>query len=288
MSLLKKYMQILNEDQTLDDLKDISYEKGSPKDIITDFLANKINMLDIREVPGKGQKEIKFFANAIKQNPSITIPNINATSVYISGPMTKHPYVNYHSFYLAEAILNLGGITSDRIINPATIKHNPKSGWVDFMIEDIEGMFLRTDMLMLLPGWESSLGAKVEKAVAENVKNFKKIFNSEIVEYDAKGDVDQITVSGNSKELFYSTDFQNILKRISLLTNVSFDYIAEIFKTQKVFDSIKKASNSYQIQELNKLIDLNTCEKAIADQIQSLNLWKEDLFINYMNKIGLK
>ena len=282
MNYLDYYLEV----QTLDDVKNITYSNDSSLAIITDFLAHKINLLNMSETEGKGQKEITFFKNAISQNPHIQIPKVNASSVYISGPMSKHPYANYHSFYLAEAILVLSGMSQSNIINPATIPHVANSGWIDFMINDLEGMFLKTDMLILLPGWETSLGARVEKIVAENIQNFKRLLSSNLSEDEVKGSYQQQNVKGQDEQIFNSPEFQSILKNISQQAEVSFDYLTEIFQTSKIFNALRNSSNSYSIKELKNILDIKACEKAIADQIQSLNLWKEDrsIIARYINK----
>lgn len=293
MNLFNTYLNIC--EATLDDVKEIKYDSGSSKEIITSFLSNKVNLLKLGESIDKGQPEISFFRQIIRDNPQINIPQIDATKVYISGPMTKHPFANYHSFYLAEAILIEGGIEQFNIINPATIKHVPGSGWVDFMINDIKGMLLNTNMLVLIEGWESSLGARVEKIVAENVQAFKEVLKRNVVETETyekfKGEVSHESLFGNDEKIFNSNAFQAILKKMSVLAKVDFNYIYEIFKSKKVFDSLKITNSNYKIAELKNIVDINVIERAIANAIKSLNLYDEQKknkkFINhYLEKVS--
>ena len=81
--------------------------------------------------------------------------------VYISGPMTGKPDYNRAAFYLAAERLKRQG-------------HIPKhTAWMvdgldraDYMRNSIQ-LMLTCEAIYLLSGWENSLGAKVEKSIAD-------------------------------------------------------------------------------------------------------------------------
>lgn len=81
--------------------------------------------------------------------------------VYIAGPMTGLPDYNRAAFYLAAERLKEQGYIP---------KH---TAWmvddldrVDYMRNSIE-LMLTCDAIFLLNGWKDSLGAKVEKSIAD-------------------------------------------------------------------------------------------------------------------------
>lgn len=81
-------------------------------------------------------------------------------TVYIAGPMTSLPEFNYPAFHAAEMQLQAAGF---RTLNPA---RNPKqSSWEDYMRVGLR-MLLKADAIALLPGWEKSPGANIEKQLA--------------------------------------------------------------------------------------------------------------------------
>ncbi|MEY8460996.1 DUF4406 domain-containing protein [Eggerthellaceae bacterium 24-137] len=88
------------------------------------------------------------------------------TRLYISGPVTGKPKNNRAAFIRAANVL------ADREVL-AHIPHMfvPESAeWHDAMrisINELTDCRFRYDGLALLPGWEQSEGAKMEKAVAE-------------------------------------------------------------------------------------------------------------------------
>lgn len=80
--------------------------------------------------------------------------------VYLSGPMTGDAdYVN--KFDRAATVLRSDDYA---VINPA--ETDPANGdWFDWMKQDVADI-LRTDLLVLLPGWEDSVGSRFERALA--------------------------------------------------------------------------------------------------------------------------
>lgn len=88
------------------------------------------------------------------------------TTYYISGPMTGKPEFNYPLFYEVEEDLKATLARKDKVINPAQ-NFNGESGHprAEYLKLDIAHV-LEADEIVLLPGWETSEGAKLEVAVA--------------------------------------------------------------------------------------------------------------------------
>ncbi|VEH23197.1 DUF4406 domain-containing protein [Bordetella hinzii] len=85
--------------------------------------------------------------------------------IYISGPMTGLPKLNFPAFN-AEA-MRLRELGYD-VINPAEINPDPSAPWQDCLRADLRAM-LDCDTLALLPGWAKSQGAHLEVHVAHRV-----------------------------------------------------------------------------------------------------------------------
>lgn len=82
--------------------------------------------------------------------------------VYIAGPMTGLPELNFPAFNAAAA--HLRGLGA-HVENPAEINPDPTADWYDCMRRDIPRL-LTCDTLHLLPGWMQSRGANVEYTLA--------------------------------------------------------------------------------------------------------------------------
>lgn len=82
--------------------------------------------------------------------------------VYISGPMTGLPGLNYEAFFDAHERLAQAGYD---VINPAR-EGNPHWTWVDFMRRAMMDV-AEADAICMLPGWEYSKGAVLERTVAK-------------------------------------------------------------------------------------------------------------------------
>lgn len=97
---------------------------------------------------------------------------MNKDAVYIAGPMRGYARFNFDAFDAAEADLKARGYT---VITPANLDRHvgfdpEKSTLKDFDMEaavrrDVEGI-ISADLVALLPGWQRSVGATAEKAVA--------------------------------------------------------------------------------------------------------------------------
>ena len=82
------------------------------------------------------------------------------TRLYISGPMTGLPSMNYPAFHVEAARLReLGYIVE----NPAENRFQPS--WHHYMRVAIRQM-LTCDQVALLPGWKRSRGALIEHWIA--------------------------------------------------------------------------------------------------------------------------
>ena len=90
------------------------------------------------------------------------------TTYYISGPMTGQPGHNYDLFNEVEADLKDAALKGDKIINPARNFDGEKGRLrSEYMKLDMKHV-LEADRIILLPGWETSEGAKLEVAVARS------------------------------------------------------------------------------------------------------------------------
>jgi len=88
-------------------------------------------------------------------------------TLYVAGPMTGIPEFNYPAFDAAERSLASCGYL---VLNPTHAeKHNPTPGtpqaWGWYMRHCIR-MVLAADGMALLPGWENSRGATLERTIA--------------------------------------------------------------------------------------------------------------------------
>ena len=85
--------------------------------------------------------------------------------VYISGPMSGLPEFNYPAFFAAEEELVAAGYAVE---NPARNPEPDPKTWEGFMRMAVKQV-ADCDALVMLPGWESSRGAKVEVDLAKTL-----------------------------------------------------------------------------------------------------------------------
>jgi hypothetical protein len=83
-------------------------------------------------------------------------------SIYLAGPMTGLPDLNFPAFHAAAAKLRSAG---HLVINPAEINSDQNANWADCMRADIPAL-LKCSCIALLPGWENSKGARLERHIA--------------------------------------------------------------------------------------------------------------------------
>ena len=82
--------------------------------------------------------------------------------IYIAGPMTGLPDFNYPAFNAEAARLRAIGWDVE---NPAENPAPPSGEWIDYMRLAIPQL-MTCDVIVLLPKWEKSRGARVEIRVA--------------------------------------------------------------------------------------------------------------------------
>lgn len=82
--------------------------------------------------------------------------------VYVAGPMTGHPGLNFPAFHAAAVALRIVG---HEVVNPAEINTDPGAEWTVCMRADIREL-VTCDAIALLPGWEQSRGASLEHHIA--------------------------------------------------------------------------------------------------------------------------
>ena len=82
--------------------------------------------------------------------------------VYIAGPMTGLPDLNYPAFYAAEEALTAAG---HAVLNPARNGTIVGNAWQQYMRLSI-AQVLQAEAVALLPGWVNSRGALLERRIA--------------------------------------------------------------------------------------------------------------------------
>ncbi|MDW3712902.1 MULTISPECIES: DUF4406 domain-containing protein [unclassified Pseudomonas] len=82
--------------------------------------------------------------------------------IYLAGPMTGLPELNFPAFHAEAARLRALGFD---VVNPAEINPEPNACWRDCMKADIREL-VTCDTIALLPNWSKSRGAKLEHHIA--------------------------------------------------------------------------------------------------------------------------
>jgi len=86
-------------------------------------------------------------------------------TLYLSGPMTGMPFLNKPSFERAAALLRAQGHI---VLNPHEIDQAAKLTWQVALRIDLKVILAHPDCgLVMLPRWEISRGACLERHVAE-------------------------------------------------------------------------------------------------------------------------
>lgn len=83
--------------------------------------------------------------------------------VYLAGPMRDYPDHNFPAFHAAAAKLRAEGYT---VCNPAELPYGEDDIRFCFA-SDMVFISLCADTVAFLPGWENSLGAQAEHALAK-------------------------------------------------------------------------------------------------------------------------
>jgi hypothetical protein len=79
--------------------------------------------------------------------------------LYIAGPMTGLPDLNFPAFHAQAAQLRAQG---HEVVNPAELNPDPSIAWAVCMLRDLEELS-RCEGIVMLPGWEQSPGAQIER-----------------------------------------------------------------------------------------------------------------------------
>lgn len=90
--------------------------------------------------------------------------------IYLSGPMKGYPDSNYPLFNRVAAELRAEG---HEVYNPAEFPHDSSQGEFPLrraFAEYCAFICSRADTIVLLPGWEKSLGVSAELALAKNCR----------------------------------------------------------------------------------------------------------------------
>lgn len=85
--------------------------------------------------------------------------------IYLSGPMTGMPGLNFPAFNVAAARLRDLG---HEVVNPAELNKDPAARWHECLRVDLKAL-LDCNTIALLDGWQKSNGAHLEMHVAHRV-----------------------------------------------------------------------------------------------------------------------
>ena len=86
-------------------------------------------------------------------------------TIYVSGPMTGMPDLNFPAFHTAARMLREQG---HQVRNPAEVGEQLGLQWEDYMRKDLR-LLCDCDAIYLLPGWEKSKGAHLELHIAHRL-----------------------------------------------------------------------------------------------------------------------
>ncbi|MGA0610530.1 DUF4406 domain-containing protein [Caldimonas sp. KR1-144] len=86
--------------------------------------------------------------------------------IYLAGPMTGLPELNFPSFNHFASVLRAIG---HEVVNPAEINGlATEKSWQECMRDDIREL-VGCDAIALLPGWQRSTGANLELHIAHRL-----------------------------------------------------------------------------------------------------------------------
>lgn len=88
------------------------------------------------------------------------------TTIYISGPMTGKPDLNFPAFHRAATYLRAKGY---EVVNPAEFGEEPGMEWHQYLRKDIAAL-VECDEIYLLEGWQQSKGASLEVHIAHTLE----------------------------------------------------------------------------------------------------------------------
>jgi hypothetical protein len=90
---------------------------------------------------------------------------MTSRKLYLSGPMTGLPQLNFPAFHRAAARLRERGYV---VVSPAELNPDNTVTWQAAMRTDIKAL-CDCDAIALMPGWEKSAGAQLELHVAHRL-----------------------------------------------------------------------------------------------------------------------
>ena len=111
-------------------------------------------------VPAEHEDEFIRFIDGLHAARKTTKPRI-----YIAGPMSGLPELNFPAFHAEAARLRALGY---EVVNPAEINAEHPGDWASCMKADIKQM-LTCDGIAMLHGWTDSRGATLEHALAHDL-----------------------------------------------------------------------------------------------------------------------
>ena len=111
------------------------------------------------------------FSTTKGETVMLNVETMKQAMVYIAGPMRGLPNFNYPAFYEAERELKKLGY---KVINPATMgdkygtpeEINADRGLLEWLMREELRAVATCDAIYLLRGWEKSVGARRELALA--------------------------------------------------------------------------------------------------------------------------
>lgn len=86
--------------------------------------------------------------------------------IYIAGPMSNLPDLNYPTFNAMAARLRAEG---HEVVNPAENPEPPCGSWAGYMRMSVTQV-ATCEAVALLPGWEQSKGARLEHHIAKELQ----------------------------------------------------------------------------------------------------------------------
>ena len=127
-------------------------------------MQDRLDRLDIEvtrvaQIIANQRKEIQDMAQTVAL---VT----QKAQIYLSGPMSGLPELNYPEFANVTERLRSAGRT---VLSPHEIQLTSEPTWVNYMREALV-MLLRCENIVMLPGFEKSEGAKIEFTLARQLK----------------------------------------------------------------------------------------------------------------------
>lgn len=116
----------------------------------------------------------KYIMDAVLAEYGLNEIDREQNKIFISGPMAGYEHHNYPLFNMIEEVLIIAGY---KCVNPANIgmKYDPEK--VDknkklykAMVKEIQEAEKTCNTILLLPGWENSVGVRLELQTAIRMK----------------------------------------------------------------------------------------------------------------------